>query len=113
MDFAVTLFELTPKGEYFQLSYIWQRASFAKDRSHRNLMTSGERTQLDFSAGILTSRQLQPGSRLVVVVSIIKQPAEQINYGTGGAVSDETAKDALLPLEIKWYGDSYIEIPTA
>lgn len=110
-DFGVTLFELTKTGEYFQLSYCWHRASFTPDRSHRQLLTPGQRTQLGFEAGRLTSRQLQPGSRLVVVLAVIKQPGEQINYGTGGSISDETVADASTPLHIDWYDDSYVEIP--
>lgn len=112
-DFGVTLFELTKTGEYFQLSYCWHRASFTADRSHRQLLTPGQRTQLRFEAGRLTSRQLQPGSRLVVALAVIKQPGEQINYGTGGSVSDETFADGATPLQIAWYDDSYVEIPMA
>jgi hypothetical protein len=36
------VFKLTAKGEYFQLSYCWHRASFAADRSHRELLTASE-----------------------------------------------------------------------
>jgi putative CocE/NonD family hydrolase len=110
-DFDVTLFERTTKGEYIQLSYVWKRASFVMDRSHRQLLTPGARTELDFTAGRLTSRQFQPGSRLVIVLSIIKQPADQINYGSGKPVSDETIADAGPPLQIRWFGDSYISVP--
>jgi putative CocE/NonD family hydrolase len=112
LDFGVTLFELTEKGEYLQLSYCWHRASYTADRSHRELLTPGKRTQLSFEAGRLTSRQLQAGSRLVVVLAIIKQPGEQINYGTGESVSDETIADGKIPLRLDWYDDSYVEVPT-
>jgi hypothetical protein len=110
-DFAVTLFERTAKGEYMQLSYVWKRASYVNDRSHRALLAPGARTQLDFTAGRLTSRQFQKGSRLVVVLSILKQPAEQIDYGSGKPVSDESVADAGPPLEIRWYADSYVDVP--
>jgi hypothetical protein len=59
----------------------------------------------------LTSRKLQAGSRLVVVLSINKQPDLQITYGTGKDVSDESIQDAKVPLRIQWYGDSYVDIP--
>jgi uncharacterized protein len=110
-DFSVTLFELTGKGQYFQLSYCWHRASFTADRSRRQLLTPGQRTQLSFEAGRLTSRQFAPGSRLVVVVGIIKQPGEEINYGTDGNVSEESIADGKVPLRINWYGHSFVEIP--
>jgi hypothetical protein len=110
-DFAVTLFERTATGKYMQLSYVWKRASYAKDRSHRALLAPGARTQLDFAAGRLTSRRFQKGSRLVVVLSILKQPAEQIDYGSGKPVSDESVADAGPPLVIRWYADSYVDVP--
>jgi hypothetical protein len=110
-DFGVTLFELTAKGEYIQLSYMWQRASYARDRIHRHLLTPGKATRLPFQAGRLTSRKFQPGSRLVVAVTVIKQPGEQINYGTGKPVSDETIADAGAPLTIRWLSDSFVDVP--
>lgn len=110
-DFSVTLFELTPKGEYFQLSYHWARASFVADRSHRRLLVPGKRQHLNFTSGRLTSRRLPPGSRLVVVLAVIKQPGEQINYGTGKDVSLETLADATEPLRIQWFDHSFIGIP--
>ncbi len=54
---------------------------------------------------------MQSGSRLVVVLGVLKQPGEQINYGTGKDVSDETLADAGEPLQIRWYQDSFINVP--
>lgn len=110
-DFSVTLFELTPAGDYFQLSYYWTRASFVRDRSHRKLLVPGRRTHLKFTSGRLTSRLLEAGSRLVVVLGVIKQPGEQINYGTGKDVSDESIADARDPLRIRWLTDSSVTVP--
>jgi len=110
-DFNVQLYELKPDGEYFQLSYHWARASYVKHRSRRELLSPGKREQLDFESFLLTSRQFTAGSRLVVVLSIIKKPDAQINYGTGKEVSDETLADAKVPLSIKWFNDSFVVIP--
>jgi uncharacterized protein len=110
-DFSVTLFELTPQGKYFQLSYYWSRASLAKDRTRRQLLIPGKPQQLNFESGRLTSRQFQPGSRLVVVIGVIKQPGEQINYGTGKDVSSETIADASEPLRIEWLRNTSITVP--
>ena len=59
------------------------------------------------------SHQLQQGSRIVAVLSVIKESERQINYGTGKDVSDESIKDATAPLEIKWYSDSYVDLPVS
>lgn len=112
-DFGVTLFEVTAENRYFQLAYVWHRASYAKDRSHRQLLVPGRRTRIAFHAGRLTSRQFQPGSRLAVLLGVIKQPGEQINYGTGKDVSDETIADAGAPLVVQWAGTSFINVPVA
>jgi uncharacterized protein len=110
-DFEIDLYEQTPKGEYTQLTSYWTRASYTEDRSQRRLLTPGKRQRLDFQSVRLMSRQLQPGSRVVAVFSVIKEPGRQINYGTGKDVSDETIADAKEPLQIKWFGDSYIVLP--
>ncbi len=57
------------------------------------------------------SRQLASGSRLVIVLSIVKNPLQQINYGTGKDVSDETVADAGEPLTIRWLAGSYVDLP--
>jgi len=111
LDFSVELYERTAKGEYVALSTYMARASYVRDRGRRQLLTPGERQRLDFRSGRLTSRRFQPGSRLVVVLSVLKSPGAQINYGTGKDVSDETIADAGEPLTIKWFGDSFIDIP--
>ncbi len=81
------------------------------DRSHRRLLEPGKRTTLDFTNGRLTSLRLQPGSRLIALVSVFKQPNVQLNYGTGKDVNDETIADAKEPLKIQWFGDSYLGLP--
>jgi uncharacterized protein len=57
------------------------------------------------------SSRFEPGSRLVVVLSVIKESGREINYGSGKPVVDETIKDAGTSLEIKWYGGSYLDLP--
>ena len=113
VDLYVSLYELLPNGEYLELfdpSYEF-RASYARDPVHRHLLKAGVRQPLPFRIGRLASRKLQAGSRLVLVLGINKRPDRQINYGTGNDVSDESIADAKVPLRIRWYGSSYIEIP--
>jgi putative CocE/NonD family hydrolase len=110
-DFEIDLYELTPKGEYVQLAPYWSRASYAGHLNRRDLLTQGKKTRLDFKSVRLMSRQLQAGSRVVLVLTVIKGPGRQINYGTGKNVSDETIDSAGAPLEIKWFAGSYVDLP--
>ncbi len=113
LDFSIGLFELTPQGDYVALSWYVARASYIGDRSHRHLLRPGHLQQLRFRNGRLTSRQFQAGSRLVVVLTLLRQPDVQINYGTGGSVSDETIADARVPVSIRWRGSSFVEVPVS
>ena len=45
------------------------------------------------------------------LVGPIKAPVFQINLGSGNNVSDETIGDAGVPLEIRWFSDSFIDLP--
>jgi uncharacterized protein len=113
MDLNATLYELLPSGDYIYLfnPTYELRASYVRDRIHRHLLKAGEREELTFKSERMTSRRLQPGSRLVMILGIDKRPDREINYGTGNDVSEESIADGKIPLKIQWYGDSYIEIP--
>jgi uncharacterized protein len=113
LDIKLALFEKLDNGQYIALfdpPYAF-RASYAADRVHRHLLRSGERQTLAFQAERLTSRQLAAGSRLVLVVGLNKRPDMQINYGTDADVSDGTLDDAKIPVNIRWYSGSFIELP--
>lgn len=110
-DLGAVLYEVMPDGTLLQLSYYLGRASFADDMSDRRLLTPGQKTSIRIKRSLLVSRQLQKGSRLMVVLDVNLNPYHQINYGTGGDVSDESIADAEEPLEIAWHTDSYLEIP--
>jgi putative CocE/NonD family hydrolase len=110
-DFQVTLYELTPQGEYFLLAPYWSRASHVGDIANRRLLTPGKRQHLDFQSVRLMSHRVTPGSRIVAVLNVIKNSGQQINYGTGKDVSDESITDAKEALTIKLFADSYIAVP--
>jgi hypothetical protein len=113
LDIKLALYEKLDNGQYIALfdpPYAF-RASYAADRVHRHLLRAGERQTLAFQAERLTSRRLAAGSRLVLVVGINKRPDMQINYGTDADVSDGTLDDARIPVNIRWYSTSYIELP--
>jgi len=113
VDLTVALYELLPNGDYVQLyDPVYQfRASYVHDRITRQLLHAGERQQLTFKSDRLTAVKLDVGTRLVVVLSVNKRPDRQINYGTGGAVNEETIDDGRVPIRIKWYSSSYIDLP--
>jgi hypothetical protein len=110
-DFEIDLYELTSHGDYIQLAPYWSRASYVADRSNRHLLAPGKRQRLDFQSNRLMSRQLQEGSRVVAVVTVIKSPDRQINYGSGIDVSAETVRNSGVPLEIRWSSNSYLDLP--
>ena len=111
MDISIAIYELTPNGEYFQLSYYVGRASYAKNREKRLLLKPNKVETIPVSNSRLVVRQMALGSRLVLVLNVIKNSAYQINYGTGNEVSDESIADAKTPLKVKWFNNSYIKIP--
>ena len=113
MDLNIALYELLPDGDYVQLfdPAYELRASYVHDRVNRPLLRAGERQQLAFKSDRLTSRKFEVGSRLVVVLGVNKRPDRQINYGTGGPVNEESLDDGRMPVKIRWYSDSYIELP--
>jgi putative CocE/NonD family hydrolase len=113
VDLAISIYELTSAGDYVQLfdpAYEF-RASYVHDRVNRKLLRAGERQQLTFKSDRMTARKLEVGSRVVVVLSVNKRPDRQVNYGTGGAVNEESIDDGKVPLKIRWYSDSYIDLP--
>lgn len=79
--------------------------------SVRKLLTPGKVESIPFDRTRMVSRELSPGSRLLVTLNVNKGPFEQINYGTGKDVSDEDISDAKVPLKVRWGNDSYIRLP--
>ncbi len=77
----------------------------------RQLLQPNKMEQIPIRQSIFTSKKVEKGSRLLLLVGISKNPNWQLNYGTGKDVSDETIKDAGEPMVVKWYNDSYVEIP--
>ncbi len=113
LDLTVSLYELLPGGDYVRLfAPAYQiRASYARDRTHRRLLKAGERQQLILKSERLTSRKLEAGNRLILILGVNKRADQQINYGTGTDVSDESIEDAKVPVKVRWYSDSYLEFP--
>ncbi|HEY8933791.1 MAG TPA: CocE/NonD family hydrolase [Cyclobacteriaceae bacterium] len=111
IDVVVELYEKLQDGKYFRLSTYLARASYANDRSKRQLLTPGKEEVIPVNNSYFVSKKLNKGSRIVVKVGIQKKPAWQINYGTGKDVSDESVKDGRIPLQVKWGNGSHFKLP--
>ena len=110
-DFVVGLYEWRTDGTYRQLPPFQARASYVGGPTQRRLLTPGQRQRLDFTSQRLASHLCAAGSRLVLVLGILKSPNQQINYGSGKDVSDETIADAGEPLTIRLFNRSAIDLP--
>ncbi|WP_296622277.1 CocE/NonD family hydrolase [Marivirga sp.] len=110
-DFSIILYELNPEGKYFHLSYYIGRASYAKSRSHRELLKPNKETTIIFDNTRIVSKKISKGSRIIVVIRGNKNSYGQINYGTGKDISKESIIDATIPLELKVNTQSKIILP--
>ena len=110
-DYNIALYELMADGRAMQLAYAIGRASHARDMATRALLAPGEWTTLPIERTRMTSRRLAAGSRLAVVVDVLKSAHHEVNMGTGGEVADESAADGGAPLTVDWHSDSVIRLP--
>jgi hypothetical protein len=110
-DFGISIFELRPDGTYMQLPPYQSRASHVASLTRRRLLRPGALERLDLKSIRLASHQCRGGSRLVVVLGVLRSPGQQVNYGTGRDVNDETIADAGEPLTIRWSNRSWLELP--
>lgn len=111
VDLYMKVYEQNKEGKYFLLSTYYGRASYAKNPEKRKLLRENKETVMALTNNEFVSKKLEKGSKLVLILGIVKSPFMQINYGTGKDVSEETIKDAEEPLEIKFYNNSFIKIP--
>jgi predicted acyl esterase len=109
-DLGVAVFEQMADGRLFHLGYWLGRASYAGHPEKRVLLTPGRSVRVPFATNVV-SRVMAPGSKLVVLLDVNKNPYAQINYGTGKDVSDESIKDAGVPLVVRWHSDSFVKMP--
>jgi len=110
-DISIQLYEKKANGHYFPLTNNFQRASLAKDRTQRQLLVPNTITTIPIESTYVTCKQLEKGSRIVILLGVNRSASWQVNYGTGKDVSDESIEDAAIPLEVKWYANSTITIP--
>lgn len=110
VDLTVTVYEEQPDGTLFHLGYALERASFARDATHRVLLQPGKPTLVPFETTVV-ARRCDAGSRLLVLLDVNMNRAAEVNYGTGKDVSVESVSDATTPLQIEYHSDSTIVVP--
>lgn len=113
MDVTMAFYEILPEGGYFTLGCYLGRASFAADPGKRRLLEPGRVETIPFTQTPFMVRQMQRGSRLLLLLSVNKNPYAQVNYGTGADVTDESLQSGAPPLRVEWQNDSYVEVPIA
>lgn len=113
-DLSADLYEIQPDGTSIALWSDVRRLRYRESLYHEKLIKGDEIVQCDFAPGLFVARTLMRGSRLRLVVSSPNSIFWQKNYNSGGAVAEETAKDAHTA-HIRIYHDdahaSAIQIP--
>lgn len=112
LDLEVTLFEQRADGGYVRLSSYLGRARYMRDRRVARLLTPGTPETLTFESETLTAVRLAAGSRVVALVGLPFRAGMQINYGTGGEVSDESILDADESMRVRFLPGSWLELGT-
>jgi len=113
VDLTLALYEQLPDGRYRALfdPAVEFRASYLADRSQRHLLHRGQRQVLELQSPRLAGQLVQAHNRLVVVLAVNQRPDQEIDYGSGADVRQEFIENAGRPMEIRWFADSYIELP--
>lgn len=93
-DLSADLYEIQPDGTSIALWSDLRRLRYRESLYHEKLIKGEEIVQCDFAPGLFVARKLMKGSRLRLVVSSPNSIFWQKNYNSGGAVAEETAKDA-------------------
>ena len=110
VDLVAVLFEKLPSGEYLKLSHYKARASHFRGGNTRKLFTPSEKSKVMIKNTPFFSKQIQSGSKLVLVLTSLKSKTNQINYGTLTQINKQSIKDATSPLSIQLYEDSFITV---
>ena len=93
-DVSADLYEIEPDGTSIGLWSDTRRLRYRESTREGKLVKPGEIVKFEFNPGTFVARRLMKGSRLRLVISSPNSISVQKNYNSGGAVADETAKDA-------------------
>jgi len=93
-DLSADLYEIQPDGTSIALWNDVRRLRYRESLRQEKLVKPGEIVKCDFNPGLFVARRLMKGSRLRLIISSPNSIFLQKNYNSGGAVAQETAKDA-------------------
>ncbi len=113
-DFYVAVSEILPDGSSVALAEDLLRARYRESLRRPKLATPGEIHRYELDGFYFFSRRITQGSRLRLVFKSPNSIYLQKNYNSGGAVSQESGKDARTA-HVTLYHDaerpSYLEVP--
>ena len=93
-DFLVSLWEIKSNGAGILLTNDGMRARYRESFKHEKLVKRGEVNRYEFDKFLFFGRQIGRRSRLRLLVQTPNSIYWEKNYNTGGAVAEESKKDA-------------------
>jgi predicted acyl esterase len=93
-DFAVSVYEMGSDGFGLFLSSDAMRARYRESPREPKLIRTKQPLPYEFERFTFTSREVKQGHWLRLVISPLDSMYAQRNYNSGGAVAEETMKDA-------------------
>lgn len=104
-DLSVFVYEINSDGRSMLLAFDVMRARYRKSLREPVLVQPGAIERYDFERFNFIARRVAKGSRLRLVVGPVNSRNMEKNYNAGGAVAEESAKDARA-VTIKLYHDA-------
>jgi predicted acyl esterase len=104
-DFSVMVCEIDRAGAVTTLSSDVMRARYRDSSRAQRLITTKDALKYVFDRFRFASRLVRQGSRLELIVSRTDPFAYEKNYNSGGAVADETLRDA-RPVTVAIFHDA-------
>ena len=93
-DFQVCIYEIKNDQRSIILTDAMMRARYRDSLTTQSLVVPGEVSRYEFDQFQFFARQIRKGSRLRLVFQCVNSIYWQKNYNSGGAVAQETVKDA-------------------
>ncbi|MEP7245223.1 MAG: CocE/NonD family hydrolase [Gammaproteobacteria bacterium] len=93
-DFSVSVYEIRKDGGSILLTSDLKRARYRESAREAKLITTRKPQRYDFKGFTFTSRRIEQGSRLRLVIAPVNSIYSQKNYNSGVDVSAESMQDA-------------------